>query len=183
MGRCRVYGHWLTAGEREWALSLIPKKETEMVAESEAVQGVVVNANERGFQLQGEEGWRNWSKWATEPRTLPSPGHRIQCLLDKDGYVRSVALVGGSGRMAVAAAKQHVAQAATNGTPAADIVAAVDRVTYGPATNRSAEREFRLKCLELAFCVLGSEQSEEEHVENRLRIANRIAAWAEGREA
>lgn len=55
----------------------------------EYVEGIVVTANERGLHLQGEEAWRNFSKFGTSPSTAPRSGQRVSLGLDASGFIRT----------------------------------------------------------------------------------------------
>jgi len=56
---------------------------------AEHVEGIVQGANERGVHLQGEQDWRNYSKWA-ESITPPRRGARVRLALDTSGFVREL---------------------------------------------------------------------------------------------
>jgi len=55
----------------------------------EFVEGIVQSANERGVHLQGEQDWRNYSKFGDRPLP-PSRGVRVRLGLDSSGFVRSL---------------------------------------------------------------------------------------------
>lgn len=59
------------------------------------VTGRVVSVNERGLRLEGEDSWRNVSKYAVGV-TLPDRGSYATLTLDRAGFIRSVELADGS---------------------------------------------------------------------------------------
>src|SRR5438067_11231135 len=62
----------------------------------EQVEGVVQSANERGVHLQGEQDWRNYSRWADKPSESPGRGARVRLGLDGSGFVREFRVLGGA---------------------------------------------------------------------------------------
>ena len=64
-----------------------------MVAQSShtntEVTGKVVRVNQNGFQLAGETGWFNISRYATGV-AVPAIGDMVRVALDRSGYVRRV---------------------------------------------------------------------------------------------
>jgi hypothetical protein len=40
--------------------------------------------------MVGEGEWRNWSRFALEPRYIPRNGERVTLRLDRQGYIRSI---------------------------------------------------------------------------------------------
>lgn len=52
------------------------------------VSGVIKAANERGVRLDGEEEWRNWSRWAKAKVDLAA-GQRVVLDIDASGFIRS----------------------------------------------------------------------------------------------
>jgi hypothetical protein len=63
-----------------------------MTSEANTITGVVCAVNERGLRLDGEDSWRNFSKWA-DALGEPARGDRVHLTLDRAGFVRSVAVV------------------------------------------------------------------------------------------
>ena len=55
-----------------------------------SILGVVAASNTHGVKLEGEQDWRNFSKWSEGPITPPAPGAKVVLALDKSGYVRQV---------------------------------------------------------------------------------------------
>lgn len=162
-------------------MQLIPRKGGTVQEQDQVTTGVVVNANERGFQLQGMETWLNWSKFAPEPRTFPAPGHHIVASLDKAGFVRKVVIGTGKG------AKRAV----TSDSPY-DLAAArreAERLPVEPTTGRGIvaarnpqlDREFRLRCLHEAMGSQQWLQTSLADIYAAFVLAEQIAAWAEGK--
>jgi hypothetical protein len=56
----------------------------------EHVDGTVASANERGVKLAGETAYRNFSRFADPPITVPRRGARVRLGLDADGFVRQL---------------------------------------------------------------------------------------------
>lgn len=143
--------------------------------------GVVVNANDRGFQLQGMETWLNWSKFAPEPRTFPAPGHSITASLDKAGFVRKVVI--GDGAMANEAVRKTDAYSMGEAKREAE---ATDTAKNGrnavvAARNPQLDREFRLLCFTESRLFLNIAYDESTALQEVFSIAENIASWAEGR--
>ena len=59
------------------------------------ITGRVVSVNERGLRLEGEESWRNVSKFAVGV-VLPDRGSYATLTLDKGGFIRACELADGS---------------------------------------------------------------------------------------
>lgn len=145
--------------------------------------GVVVAANDRGFQLAGRESWCNWSKWAPEPKLFPSPGDHIVASLDRDGFVRRVVL--GNGPIAREAVKQREPKRLVEAVPPEQMT------PYEPSSARSVaaarnpqlDREFRLRCLQVAIDSFSALAESAADFELATLRATLIAAWAEGRDA
>jgi hypothetical protein len=57
----------------------------------ETLTGTVVKINATGFQLDTEPGtWRNPSKFADPPPTLPTLGQRVRVRVDGKGFARAI---------------------------------------------------------------------------------------------
>ncbi|MHB8577847.1 MAG: hypothetical protein ACYDCQ_21250, partial [Dehalococcoidia bacterium] len=56
----------------------------------DSVEGTVGRCNDKGFTLNGREGWLNVSRYADPPPLLPAEGAQVRVGLDKSGFVRSV---------------------------------------------------------------------------------------------
>lgn len=52
------------------------------------ITGIVACVNPRGLKLEGEQGWRNVSQFATIP-VMPEPGQLVTLGMDRAGFVRS----------------------------------------------------------------------------------------------
>lgn len=64
-----------------------------MVASAtQEIQGIVCGVNAKGVKLQGEESWRNYSKWATLPDTLPARGDVVVVSVDGAGFIRGLSV-------------------------------------------------------------------------------------------
>jgi hypothetical protein len=55
-----------------------------------AVEGRFARVNDHGLQLVGEDSWLNISRYAKPAPKLPRVGDLAYCVLDKEGYVRSI---------------------------------------------------------------------------------------------
>lgn len=152
-----------------------------MTTDNTVTTGVVVNANERGFQLQGMETWLNWSKFAPEPRTFPAPGHHIVASLDKAGFVRKVVI--GNGELA------HEAVRKTDAYSMGEAKREAEKVPVEPTTGRGIvaarnpqlDREFRLRCFMESRLFLNIAYDESTALQEVFRVAEKIASWAEGK--
>lgn len=61
----------------------------------ELVHGTIDRVNAKGFRLQGEGDWRNYSRYADPADILPpSGGDVVAVSVDSQGFVRSVQVVG-----------------------------------------------------------------------------------------
>jgi hypothetical protein len=61
----------------------------------ELVNGTVDRVNAKGFRLQGESDWRNYSRYADPADILPpSIGAPVAVSVDSSGFVRAVQVVG-----------------------------------------------------------------------------------------
>lgn len=65
-----------------------------MVAERSLteIQGIVCGVNPKGLKLQGEESWRNYSKRATLPESLPTRGDVVVVSIDGAGFIRGLSV-------------------------------------------------------------------------------------------
>ena len=61
---------------------------------TDSIEGTVGATNERGLHLNGEEAWRNWSRWATRPEAVPGRGQRVRLGLDGSGFIRELQVLG-----------------------------------------------------------------------------------------
>jgi hypothetical protein len=59
-------------------------------------EGVVQSSNERGVKLVGEDGYRNFSKYAEPPIAAPARGSSVRLGLDASGFVRVVENLNGA---------------------------------------------------------------------------------------
>ena len=59
---------------------------------AEYVDGTVQGANERGVHLEGEQDWRNFSKYG-ERLVAPGRGAHVRLVLDSSGFVREVQIL------------------------------------------------------------------------------------------
>jgi hypothetical protein len=62
-----------------------------VAATVERIEGIIacVASNQRGFKLQGRDGWINLSKWAEVP-AIPINGTPVLVTVDAQGYCRSI---------------------------------------------------------------------------------------------
>jgi hypothetical protein len=59
------------------------------------IEGVIDRVNAKGFRLQGESDWRNYSRFADPADILPpNIGDAVAVSVDSQGFVRSVQVVG-----------------------------------------------------------------------------------------
>jgi hypothetical protein len=62
---------------------------------TELISGTIDRVNAKGFRLQGEGDWRNYSRYADPADILPpSIGAAVAVSVDSQGFVRSVQVVG-----------------------------------------------------------------------------------------
>lgn len=61
------------------------------------IEGVVAQVNGYGFALQGRDNWLHVSKYCVPALATPHRGERIIAGLDKQGFVRSIEVLGGGG--------------------------------------------------------------------------------------
>lgn len=76
-----------------------------MVTLNETV-GIVAVANDKGLKLDGADAWLNWSRYA-DARCRPDKGQRVRCMVDSQGFLRSVEPVHTEPATAVTAEPAH----------------------------------------------------------------------------
>jgi hypothetical protein len=58
------------------------------------LEGMVAQVNGYGFALQGRASWLHISKFCVPPLAAPHRGERIVAGLDRDGFVRTIEVLG-----------------------------------------------------------------------------------------
>jgi hypothetical protein len=123
-----------------------------IAAVSSEVAGEVRAVNAKGLRLAGEEGWRNYSRWAGNV-IMPEPGQRVVLRVDGQGSIRSIA---------------------TEPVPDAAPVAPTAPPESTPAPLPAADRlSARLGALQAAVRIVGRPAS----IGEVLATAEQITAW------
>lgn len=119
--------------------------------ELERVVGTVVKVHNRGFQLEGHDGWLNVSKYANPAPEIPSAGQVVTVAIDRSGFVREI------------------------GRPDPQPAAQLEPAPSGPANRERVVT--RLACMNTATAILsaGNKPVKSEDV---LTLAARLEAWA-----
>jgi hypothetical protein len=120
-------------------------------------EGIVQSSNDRGVKLVGEDGYRNFSKYAEPPITVPARGANVRLSLDASGFVRSVEVL------------------STDGAPSVPSTSSLTR-------DRTITRLAVLKAASNFLGLMGQSR-EEVRSDHVLLLADKWLAWVEQTDA
>jgi hypothetical protein len=120
-------------------------------------EGIVQSSNDRGVKLVGEDGYRNFSKYAEPPITVPARGANVRLSLDAAGFVRTVEVL------------------STDGAPSVPSTSSLTR-------DRTITRLAVLKAASNFLGLMGQSR-EEVRSDHVLLLADKWLAWVEQTDA
>ena len=141
------------------------------------IVGKVAAANAKGVRLEGEDSWRNISKYAVPAPALPSRGEQVILGLDPKGFVRSITPAHRNGHTTPAAPAVDDSDVldyfAEDSAPPTIRKAAPAPVTTAPDRERCIAR---MAALNTAVAVLSSAGRAVDPAE-AVALAARLEAW------
>jgi hypothetical protein len=120
-------------------------------------EGIVQSSNDRGVKLVGEDGYRNFSKYAEPPITVPARGANVRLSLDASSFVRTVEVL------------------STDGAPSVPSTSSLTR-------DRTITRLAVLKAASNFLGLMGQSR-EEVRSDHVLLLADKWLAWVEQTDA
>lgn len=137
----------------------------------EYVDGVISSANDKGLKLNGEESWRNLSKFQSPATLIPVKGTSVHIGLDKGGFIRTIERASG----------EQIQQQA----PQQNMQSSESRQAYSEALEAKDQRITRLACMNTSVAMLAqTEMLRHESLAGSTRIvlsvAKALLAWANG---